>query len=128
MKQERHVFEYAVIRLVPRVEREEFLNIGLVLYCAKHKFLQMQYHIDIEKWYVVDEKVEADGVIAHLESFKKICIGGKAGGAIGQLGQADRFRWLTATRSTILQTSKVHLGLCENPEAKLNRLFEQLVL
>lgn len=128
MKQELHVFEYAVIRLVPRIEREEFLNIGLVLYCAKHKFLEMRYHVDIEKWYMMDKKVEADEVITHLKSFKKICAGGKMGGTIGQLDRPDRFRWLTATRSTILQTSKVHLGLCEDPEAKLNQLFEQIVL
>lgn len=128
MKQERHVFEYAVIRLVPRVEREEFLNIGVVLYCAKHKFLEMRYHVEIEKWYMMDKQVEVDEVIAHLKSFKEICMGGQAGGTIGRLDRPDRFRWLTATRSTILQTSKVHLGLCEDPQATLSQLFEQLVL
>lgn len=126
--QERHVFEYAVIRLVPRVEREEFLNVGLVLYCAKHKFLQMRYHVDVEKWNIFGGTLDVDEITAHLVAFNKICAGGDLGGIIGAMEQADRFRWLTATRSTVLQSSKVHLGLCEEPVDKLAQLFEQLVL
>ncbi|WP_134091526.1 DUF3037 domain-containing protein [Olivibacter sp. XZL3] len=126
--QERHVFEYAVIRLVPRVEREEFLNIGVVLYCAKHKFLQMRFHVNDAKWHMLDREVDVEDLKCYLEAFNRVCLGGKTAGIIGTLEPAERFRWLTAARSTILQTSKVHLGLCANPEEKLDQLFEQLVL
>lgn len=126
--QEQQVFEYAVIRLVPKVEREEFLNIGVVLYCAKYKFLQMRYHVDSIKWNMIDKDLDVNEVISYLEAFNKICVGGKPGGVIGMMDRSDRFRWLTATRSTVMQTSKVHLGLCIDPVNKLEQLFEQLVL
>jgi hypothetical protein len=126
--QEQQVFEYAVIRLVPKVEREEFLNVGVVLYCAKYKFLQMCYHVDAVKWSMMQKELDENEIIAYLEAFNKICIGGKPGGSIGMMDRAERFRWLTATRSTVMQTSKVHLGLCTDPANKLKQLFEQLVL
>jgi hypothetical protein len=126
--QEEQVFEYAVIRLVPKVEREEFLNVGVVLYCAKYKFLQMRYHVDAVKWSMMHKELDTDDIISYLEAFNKICIGGKPGGSIGMMDRAERFRWLTATRSTVMQTSKVHLGLCTDPADKLKQLFEQLVL
>ncbi len=100
--QGRYLFEYAIIRIVPRVEREEFLNVGIVLYCKE-----------------VEE---------HLQSFEKISAGETAGGQIAVLDMASRFRWLTATRSTIIQTSKVHPGFCEDPNQTIEKLYMQFVM
>ena len=123
------LFEYAVIRVVPRVEREEFMNIGIVMYCVKQKFLQMKYVLDEERLHSFSPKLDIDELKTHLSSFERICTGNRAGGPIAQLDIASRFRWLTATRSTILQTSKVHPGLCvSSAEETLDRLYEQLVI
>ena len=122
-----HLFEYAVIRMVPHVEREEFLNIGIVLYCASQKFLQAKFELDKERLKVLCEKLDLEELKEHITSFERICAGGKDAGPIGILSMPERFRWLTATRSTILQTSKVHPGLCEDAGEMLERLFVQLV-
>jgi hypothetical protein len=122
-----HLFEYAVIRMVPHVEREEFLNIGIVLYCAQQKFLKSKFELDITRLKVLCEKLDFDELNNHIISFERICIGGKDAGSIGMLSMPERFRWLTATRSTILQTSKVHPGLCDDAGEMLERLFVQLV-
>ena len=122
-----HLFEYAVIRMVPHVEREEFLNIGIVLYCASQKFLQAKFELDKERLKVLCEKLDFEELKEHITSFERICAGGKDAGPIGILSMPERFRWLTATRSTILQTSKVHPGLCEDAGEMLGSLFVQLV-
>jgi len=122
-----HLFEYAVIRMVPHVEREEFLNIGIVLYCASQKFLQAKFELDKERLKVLCEKLDFEELKEHITSFERICAGGKDAGPIGILSMPERFRWLTATRSTILQTSKVHPGLCDDASEMLERLFVQLV-
>ena len=122
-----HLFEYAVIRMVPHVEREEFLNIGIVLYCAPQKFLQAKFELDKERLKVLCEKLDFEELKEHITSFERICAGGKDAGPIGMLSMPERFRWLTATRSTILQTSKVHPGLCDDAGEMLERLFVQLV-
>jgi hypothetical protein len=126
--QPKYLFEYAVIRVVPRVEREEFLNIGVILYCAKQKFLQTIYLLDEARLQAIYPGLDIDELKEHLCSFERICRGDKAAGPIGQLDVASRFRWLTATRSTVLQTSKVHPGMSEDALVTLNRLFDQLVL
>ncbi|HEY1025504.1 MAG TPA: DUF3037 domain-containing protein [Sphingobacteriaceae bacterium] len=126
--QEHHLFEYAVIRVVPRVEREEFLNVGVILYCAKKKFIKALVHLGMEKLQAFSPELDIEELKDHLEAFCRISAGGKEGGPIGQLDAASRFRWLTATRSTIVQASKVHPGLCIDPEETLDRLFKQLVL
>lgn len=126
--QEKHLFEYAVIRVVPRVEREEFMNVGVILYCAKEKFLKTLLSTNHERLFALAPDLEADEVCLHLDSFVKICNGGKEGGPIGMLDMPSRFRWLTATRSTVVQTSKVHPGLCNKANETLERLFNQLVL
>jgi hypothetical protein len=126
--QEKHLFEYAVIRVVPRVEREEFLNIGVILYCARLKYLQLIYTLDTEKLAAFYPKLDIAGLAQHLMAFEAITKGSKDGGPIAQLDLANRFRWLTATRSTILQSSKVHPGLCADPAAALQRLHATLVL
>jgi hypothetical protein len=125
--QEKHLFEYAVIRIVPRVEREEFLNVGIIFYCPPKKFLQTLFLLDKERINAFTRDLDLDELKKNLEAFKKICKGDPDGGAIGKLSLSSRFRWLTATRSTILQTSAVHLGLCTEPEESHQRLFKQLV-
>ena len=126
--QNKHLFEYAVIRVVPRVEREEFLNVGIVLYCKTRKYLECIYSLDKNKLQVLCPTLDCGDVEGHLQSFESICKGSKDAGPIGGLDIASRFRWLTATRSTIVQTSKVHPGFCQDPNDKLQKLFEQLVL
>ena len=103
--QQNYLFEYAVIRVVPRVEREEFMNIGVVLYCKSLQFLQMRYLLDNIRLTAFFPEADIDELKEHLCSFEQICLGGKTG-AIEKLDMASRFRWLTATRSTVLQTSK----------------------
>ncbi len=124
--QDNHLFEYAVIRIVPRVEREEFINVGVILFCKKHKFLQMRYVLDADRLKAFCPVIEPTEVENYLQGFEKVCRGDADGGPIAQLDLPSRFRWLTANRSTVLQTSKVHPGLCTNPEKKLNQLFEEL--
>lgn len=126
--QENLLFEYAVIRIVPRVEREEFLNVGVILYCAKQKFLQAEFKLNEKRIHNFCDKINVEEVEEHLKIFKKICLGTEDSGPIGKLSIAERFRWLTATRSTILQTSKVHPGFTRNAEQTLKKLFNQMVL
>lgn len=126
--QENQLFEYAVIRIVPRVEREEFLNVGVILYCPKRKFLKAKYHLNNQRINHFCQEIDIPDVENHLRTFEQISLGQKDAGPIAHLPIAERFRWLTATRSTIVQTSKVHPGFCADPEKTLNRLFEQLVL
>jgi hypothetical protein len=126
--QEKHLFEYAVIRVVPRVEREEFLNVGVILYCARPKFLELAYLLDSDRLLALYPALDMEELNEHLRIFGEITRGSMEGGPIGQLDIASRFRWLTATRSTILQTSKVHPGLCTDATVMLQRLFASLVL
>ncbi|RNI29183.1 DUF3037 domain-containing protein [Rufibacter latericius] len=126
--QEKHLFEYAVVRVVPCVEREEFLNVGVILYCSARGFLQTVFHLNEARLQAFAGPVELAELQDRLEAFQRICSGGKNGGTIGQFPLASRFRWLTATRSTIVQTSPVHPGLCTDPQETLQRLYHQLVL
>ncbi|CAD5266343.1 MULTISPECIES: DUF3037 domain-containing protein [unclassified Imperialibacter] len=125
--QERQLFEYAVVRVVPHVEREEFLNVGVVLLCSGQKFLRARFDWNESRLSGFCQKTDFSELKGYVDSFEKICKGGKEAGPIGQLGITERFRWLTAARSTVLQTSKVHPGLCVNAEETLDRLFEELV-
>ncbi|MBC9929476.1 DUF3037 domain-containing protein [Chitinophaga qingshengii] len=126
--QELHLYEYAVIRVVPRVEREEFLNVGVMLYCKKQKFLQMRYILDESRLRALCPTIDIHELASYLCAIEKICAGGRQGGPIGMLDLASRFRWLTATRSTIVQTSKTHGGLCIDAATTLQHLHQQLVL
>ena len=126
--QGRYLFEYAVIRIVPRVEREEFLNVGIVLYCKERKFLKTKYGINKERLNALCAEVDCKEVEEHLQSFEKISAGERVGGQIAVLDMASRFRWLTATRSTIIQTSKVHPGFCEDPNQTIEKLYMQFVM
>jgi hypothetical protein len=124
---ENHLFEYAVIRVVPRVEREEFLNVGVIVYCSPLRFLQTRYELDASRLLAFCSKLDLAELDERLQAFKEICAGAPAGGPIGKLPLSGRFRWLTATRSTIVQTSPVHPGLLHDAAITLDRLFEQLV-
>ena len=126
--QGRYLFEYAIIRIVPRVEREEFLNVGIVLYCKERKFLKTKYGINKKRLNALCAEVDCKEVEEHLQSFEKISAGEKAGGQIALLDMASRFRLLTATRSTIIQTSKVHPGFCEDPNQTMEKLYMQFVM
>ena len=125
--QDNHLFEYAIIRVVPRVEREEFLNVGVILYCADEKFLETKCELNKEKISVLSDDLDLEDVEKRLYAFEQICKGTKEGGPIGKLPIASRFRWLTAARSTIIQTSPVHPGLCINARETLDKLYEELV-
>lgn len=121
------VFEYAVIRVVPVVEREEFINVGVVLFCKEMDFLAVKIAVNESKLQAIAPQLDLKLVLDYLNSFQLIVEGQKSGGEISEYIPAERFRWLTATRSTILQCSKVHPGFCENPEQILGHLFIQLV-
>ena len=125
--QEKHLFEYAVLRVVPRVEREEFINVGVILYCQSQRFLKVLFHLNEDKLRIFCVKTDAEELNNYLLALEKICLGGKEGGTIGTLPLASRFRWLTATRSSVIQSSKVHPGLCNDAGETLENLFEQLV-
>ena len=126
--QDNHLFEYALIRLVPRVEREEFINVGVILYCRQKKYLECKILLDEKKAIALNPEVDVNEVRANLLSIEKICRAEKDGGPIAKLDVASRFRWLTATRSTMIQSSKVHPGLCTDPDKLLEHLFETMVL
>lgn len=125
--QETNLFEYAVIRYVPRPEREEFLNIGVILYCHSKNFLSMKFTLDENRinTFYPDNNVEE--LRKFLDAFKEVCCGHSQDSPIAKLDAASRFRWLTATRSTIVQTSKVHPGFCDDPAAEIEKLHGQLV-
>jgi hypothetical protein len=127
MMQDKQLYEYAILRIVPRVEREEFINVGVVLYCSGRQYLDVISEINPSRLAAFNADIDVEQIQAYLRAFRQICVGKKEGGAIGALPLSSRFRWLTATRSTILQTSKVHAGFCGDPELALARLFDQQV-
>lgn len=126
--QEKFLFEYAVIRVMPRVEREEFLNVGIILLCAKQKYLESIFFIDKTRIKLFSSTIEIEELKDNLYAFKRISDGAPGSGLIGKYDQSSRFRWLTATRSTVVQCSKVHPGFCINPAETLLKLQDQLVL
>ena len=123
----KHSFEYAVLRAVPRVEREEFVNVGVVLFCKRARFLEMRFSVNEARLRNLHDAVDIAAVCDALLSFQRIVRGDKSGGRIAELDKPERFRWLTAVRSTVLQTSRVHPGLCDDPAAALEKLFVEMV-
>ena len=124
----KHPFEYAVIRLVPRVEREEFLNVGVLVFCKRKKYLGIKYTVNEAKLACFAQDQDLEMIHQYLKAWELICLGGSKGGPIGELEISDRFRWLSASKSTILQCSKTHSGLCAHPESILEDAFERYVL
>jgi hypothetical protein len=120
-------FDYAILRVVPHVEREEFINVGVVLFCRTLRFLGARVELDTRRLAALSPKLDATMVQAHLDLISRICAGGADAGPIGQLSQAERFHWLVAPRSTTVQVSPVHCGLCADPQAVLDNLFETMI-
>ena len=124
---DKDLFEYAVIRVMPRVEREEFLNVGVILYCPSQDFLQTAFEINEGRLRAFASDLKIPEIEEHLRAFEQICAGGEKAGPIGRLPLGERFRWLTAPRSTVVQTSPVHTGLCSDARETLASLLRKLI-
>ena len=122
-----HAYDYAVIRVVPRVERGEFVNVGVVLSCKTGDFLEARIELDDNRLCALAPELDLETIRAHLAAFPTICAGGAKAGPIGQLSKRERFHWLTAPRSTMIQTSPVHTGRCTDAAAMLERLLDTMV-
>jgi hypothetical protein len=116
-----------VIRVVPRVERQEFLNAGVILWCQQQDLLEARVELDEPRLRALDSAVDVEAVRRHLASFSIICAGGENSGPIGKLSKRERFDWLVAPRSTIIQTSAVHSGRCNDVATTLDRLLTTMV-
>lgn len=120
-------FQYAVVRIVPHEARAEFINAGIILYCPAARFLAVRFAFNEQRAQAFAPQLDLTHARQHLAALAKICAGGTDAGALQVLSQAERFRWLTAPRNTLIQTSPVHTGLTENPAATLDHLLETLV-
>ena len=120
-------YDYAVVRVVPRVEREEFVNVGVILSCPTQDFLEARIELDERRLLALDPSVNLEAVRAHLASIPLICAGGPQAGPIGQLSRRERFHWLVAPRSTIIQVSPVHTGRCTDLRTTLEHLLNTMV-
>jgi hypothetical protein len=120
-------FQYAIWRVVPSVERGEALNVGVVVFCRRRQFLAARVQVDDARLRALSPDLDVAAVRTHLDGMVRVADGDPAGGALATLPQSDRFGWLTAASSTIVQPSPIHTGLCSDPEAVLNRLFTRLV-
>jgi hypothetical protein len=124
---ERSPFDYAVVRVVPRVERGEFVNAGVIVSCPAQKYLRARVALDAERLAALDPRADRETVERHLAAIPLICEGGAGAGPIGLLPQRARFHWLVAPRSTVIQTSPVHTGFCEDGDRVLEHLFRAMV-
>ena len=120
-------FDYAVVRVVPRVEREEFLNAGVILFCLERDFLAARVELDVARLRALAPDVDAAMVEEHLAAVSRVAAGGEGSGPIGRLSRRERFHWLVAPRSTVIQVSPVHSGLCDDPERALEHLLDRIV-
>ena len=124
----RHAFQYAVIRVVPRVERGESLNAGVILLCRPKRFLAARVGLDAARLRALAPDVDPATIETHLAAIERIAAGDRSAGPIAALGRGERFHWLVAPSSTVIQPSEVHTGLCGDPAATLERLYQRLVL
>jgi hypothetical protein len=125
--QQKHQYEYAIVRIVPAVEREEFVNAGVILFCKKRKFIRMKYRLYQNKILTLRPDAQMEEIRKNLEAFRIIADGEKEGGPIASLDMAERFRWLSAVRSASIQTSRPHIGLSDDLEKTFNSLFDEMV-
>jgi hypothetical protein len=125
---DKFLYEYAIIRVLPAVEREEFLNVGIILFCKNAKYIKVLFNLNAGRLNSFSKDLDVEQVQLNLESFEKIANGVAKGGPIALLDIPSRFRWLTAVRSSVIQTSRPHPGLCDDLEQTAKRLFEELVL
>jgi hypothetical protein len=120
-------YDYAVVRVVPDVARGEFLNVGIILFARTHGALVARLALDEARLAALASDADVPGIRSHLEAIERVCAGGDAAGPHAHLSASERFHWLTAPRSTVIQLSPVHSGLCDDPETEADRLFERLV-
>jgi len=120
-------FDYAILRVVPRVEREEFVNAGVILFCLERDYLAARVALDEERVRALFPAADLAAIREHLQAVPRICAGGEGSGPIGELSRRERFHWLVAPRSTVIQVSPVHAGLCEDPERALEGLVDRMV-
>lgn len=120
-------YDYAIIRVVPKVEREEFINVGAIVSCSARQFLQARIELDELRLMALDATLDLAVIRDYLATIPLICRGGQSAGPIGQLPQRERFHWLVAPRSTIIQTSRVHTGICQHLDHALERLLDTMV-
>ena len=123
-----HPFQYAIVRIVPRVERGECLNAGVVLLCRPRRFLAARVSLDHARLAALAPGVDPATIETHLAAIERIAAGEPDAGPIARLGQGERFHWLVSPSSTVIQPSEVHTGLCDDPAAELDHLFAQLVV
>ncbi|HEX6341291.1 DUF3037 domain-containing protein [Umezawaea sp.] len=123
-----HVFEYAVLRAVPRVERGEFVNVGVLLYCPDLDFLRAETFVDVDRVRALDPTADVEVLEAALRHLGESCDGAEVAGPVSGTSRGQRFRWLTAPRSTVIQTSPTHTGFTTDPLGEVNRLLTALVL
>lgn len=124
---EHRSYDYAVVRVVPDVARAEFLNAGIVLFAKSQKALLARVYLDEDRLAVIAPDADVGGLRSHLGSIERIAAGGPQAGPHGHLSASERFHWLTSPRSTVIQLSPVHSGLCDDPRAEIDRLFDRLV-
>lgn len=120
-------YDYAIVRVVPKVERAEFLNVGVIVSCPARRFLEARIEADDERLLLLDPTLDLESIRNNLATIPAICAGGDQAGPIGRLPQRERFHWLVAPRSTIIQTSPVHTGNCQDPESVVEHLLETMV-
>jgi hypothetical protein len=120
-------FDYALLRVVPRVELEEFINAGVILFCMEKQYLGARVHVDESRLRALWPDLDIELIRKHLEAIPKICSGDPAAGPIARLPVRERFHWLVSPRSTQIQVSPVHSGICESPERELAQLFQRLL-
>ncbi|HET6557404.1 MAG TPA: DUF3037 domain-containing protein [Prolixibacteraceae bacterium] len=125
--QHKHIYEYAIIRVVPVVEREEFVNAGVILFCKKKKFIRMLYRLREEKILALMPDADIGEISKNMEAFSRIAAGEKDAGPIAGMDEAERFRWLTAVRSASIQTSRPHPGMSDDLDKAVNTLFAEMV-
>lgn len=125
--QQKHLYEYAIFRVVPVVEREEFINVGVILFCKKEKVIRMRYQLVEEKIHALMPKADINEIRNNMEAYCRIAYGEKESGPVACLDEAERFRWLTAVRSATIQTSRPHPGVSDDLEKTFNELFSEMV-
>ena len=124
---DRCLYDYAIIRVLPRVEREEFVNAGVILSCPQKDFLEARIELDDQRLLALDPTIDLDTINRHLEAIPVISAGGEGSGPVGRLSKRERFHWLVAARSTMVQPSPVHTGYCDDPGAALEHLLDKMV-
>jgi DUF3037 family protein len=123
----RYIYDYAIIRVIPRVEREEFVNVGVIVSCSAKGFLEARIELDEQRLMALDPTLDIATVRDHLLAISRMCAGGEQAGPLGRLSQRERFHWLVAPRSTSIQTSLAHTGCCTDPTAVLEHLLDTMV-